>query len=225
MTNTTLDNNKLSPWPWQVDEAAISFDIDSLGKKLKDLNQACYLVNHAEKGLGIAQSAEVVGLAEPQSSNDLHKSNGLHPVSAFAPALGTQSLGDSNFRRVHGVKYAYYAGAMANGIASEELVIALGQAGILCSFGAAGLIPSRVEAAIKRIQAALPNGPYAFNLIHSPSEPALERGSVELFLKHQVRTVEASAFLGLTPQIVYYRAAGLSRDANGEIVIGNKVIA
>ncbi|MCD8550262.1 MAG: 2-nitropropane dioxygenase, partial [Shewanella xiamenensis] len=79
MTNTTLDNNaldnkKLSPWPWQVDEAAISFDIDSLGKKLKDLNQACYLVNHAEKGLGIAQSAEVVGLAEAQPCNGLHKS-------------------------------------------------------------------------------------------------------------------------------------------------------
>ncbi|MFA0674817.1 eicosapentaenoate synthase subunit PfaD, partial [Vibrio sp. 10N.222.51.A6] len=33
------------------------------------------------------------------------------------------------------------------------------------------------------------------------------------------------AFLGLTPQIVHYRAAGLSRDAQGEIQIGNKVIA
>ncbi|MGS0729228.1 eicosapentaenoate synthase subunit PfaD, partial [Shewanella sp. 0m-11] len=47
----------------------------------------------------------------------------------------------------------------------------------------------------------------------------------ELFLKHKVRTVEASAFLGLTPQIVYYRAAGLSRDAQGKIVVANKVIA
>ena len=180
MTSHTLDqfnsnNEKLSPWPWQVNDAALSFDIDSLGKKLKDLTQACYLVNHSEKGLGIAQSAEV-------TTSDSQAPLGSHPVSAFAPALGTQSLGDSNFRRVHGVKYAYYAGAMANGIASEELVIALGQAGILCSFGAAGLIPSRVETAITRIQAALPNGPYAFNLIHSPSEPALERGSVELFL-------------------------------------------
>lgn len=223
MTSHTLDqynsnNEKLSPWPWQVNDAELCFDIDALGKKLKDLSQACYLVNHSEKGLGIAQTAEV-------TTSDSQAPLGSHPVSAFAPALGTQSLGDSNFRRVHGVKYAYYAGAMANGIASEELVIALGQAGILCSFGAAGLIPSRVEAAITRIQAALPNGPYAFNLIHSPSEPALERGSVELFLKHKVRTVEASAFLGLTPQIVYYRAAGLSRDEHGDIVIGNKVIA
>ncbi|MEZ9235259.1 eicosapentaenoate synthase subunit PfaD [Shewanella sp. 10N.286.52.A9] len=216
MTIST-QNEKLSPWPWQVAPSDASFDNAAIGKKLKELSQACYLINHPEKGLGISQNAQVM-TESMNSQQDL-------PVSAFAPALGTQSLGDSNFRRVHGVKYAYYAGAMANGISSEELVIALGQAGILCSFGAAGLIPSRVEQAINRIQAALPNGPYMFNLIHSPSEPALERGSVELFLKHKVRTVEASAFLGLTPQIVYYRAAGLSRDSQGEIVIANKVIA
>ena len=214
---TQVHNEKLSPWPWQVSQQHVSFDPVGMDKKLKDLSQACYVVNDTQQGLGVAQQAQVV-------TDAITAANAL-PVSAFAPALGTQSLGDSNFRRVHGVKFAYYAGAMANGISSEELVIALGQAGILCSFGAAGLIPSRVEQAINRIQTALPNGPYAFNLIHSPSEPALERGSVELFLKHKVRTVEASAFLGLTPQIVYYRAAGLSRDAHGDVQIDNKVIA
>ncbi|MCF7503679.1 eicosapentaenoate synthase subunit PfaD [Vibrio sp. L3-7] len=217
-TQTTINNEKLSPWPWQIEGSTTHFDNAAMSTILKDLSLACYAVNHPEKGLGVSQQAEI-------TSGDSASAANSQPVSAFAPALGTQSLGDEDFRRCHGVKYAYYAGAMANGISSEELVIALGQAGILCSFGAAGLIPSRVEQAINRIQAALPNGPYAFNLIHSPSEPALERGSVELFLKHQVKTVEASAFLGLTPQIVHYRAAGLSRDAQGEIQIGNKVIA
>ncbi|MEZ8475700.1 eicosapentaenoate synthase subunit PfaD [Vibrio cyclitrophicus] len=217
-TQTTINNEKLSPWPWQIEGSTTHFDNAAMSTILKDLSLACYVVNHPEKGLGVSQQAEI-------TSGDSASAANSQPVSAFAPALGTQSLGDEDFRRCHGVKYAYYAGAMANGISSEELVIALGQAGILCSFGAAGLIPSRVEQAINRIQAALPNGPYAFNLIHSPSEPALERGSVELFLKHQVKTVEASAFLGLTPQIVHYRAAGLSRDAQGEIQIGNKVIA
>lgn len=217
-TQTTINNEKLSPWPWQIEENTTHFDSAAMSTTLKDLSLACYVVNHPEKGLGVSQQAEI-------TSGDSASAANSQPVSAFAPALGTQSLGDEEFRRCHGVKYAYYAGAMANGISSEELVIALGQAGILCSFGAAGLIPSRVEQAINRIQAALPNGPYAFNLIHSPSEPALERGSVELFLKHEVKTVEASAFLGLTPQIVHYRAAGLSRDAKGEIQIGNKVIA
>ncbi|MGC9493779.1 eicosapentaenoate synthase subunit PfaD [Vibrio genomosp. F10] len=217
-TETTMNNEKLSPWPWQIEERNTHFDAATMATVLKDLSLGCYVVNHPEKGLGVSQKAAI-------TSGDSASATNSHPVSAFAPALGTQSLGDEDFRRFHGVKYAYYAGAMANGISSEELVIALGKAGILCSFGAAGLIPSRVEQAINRIQAALPNGPYMFNLIHSPSEPALERGSVELFLKHGVHTVEASAFLGLTPQIVQYRAAGLSRGAKGEIKIANKVIA
>ena len=37
--------------------------------------------------------------------------------------------------------------------------------------------------------------------------------------------VEASAFLALTENIVYYRVAGLSRDAENNIQIANKVIA
>jgi PfaD family protein len=114
---------------------------------------------------------------------------------------------------------------MANGIASVELVTALGQAGLMASFGAAGLVPARIEDAIRRIQAALPDGPYAFNLIHSPSEEALEKRAVELYLHHSVRTVEASAFLRLTPHIVRYRAAGLSLGPDGQMVIGNRVIA
>ncbi|MED5402622.1 MAG: PfaD family polyunsaturated fatty acid/polyketide biosynthesis protein, partial [SAR324 cluster bacterium] len=108
---------------------------------------------------------------------------------------------------------------------SEELVIAAGNAGLLGSFGAAGLVPSRIEEAINKIQQALPNGPYAFNLIHSPSEDAIERGAVDMFLKHGVTTVEASAFLGLTPNIVRYRAAGLRRNEQNQLVITNRVIA
>ncbi len=114
---------------------------------------------------------------------------------------------------------------MAGGISSEELVIALGKAKILASFGAAGLLPQRVEKAIATIQTALPQGPYAFNLIHSPSEEALEQKAVELYLKHRVRTVEASAYMDLTPHIVRYRVAGLYLNSQGDIETHNKVIA
>ena len=114
---------------------------------------------------------------------------------------------------------------MASAISSAAMVIALGKAGLLGSFGAAGLPPARLEAAIQQIQAELPEGPYAFNLIHSPNEEALERRAVELYLRYGIRAVEASAFLDLTPHIVYYRAAGLSIDENGKIQIKNRVIA
>jgi trans-AT polyketide synthase, acyltransferase and oxidoreductase domains len=146
-------------------------------------------------------------------------------IVAYAPPISPEALGDASFKTDHGVRYAYAAGAMAGGIASEALVIALGQAKLLASFGAAGLVPARIEAAIAKIKAALPNGPYAFNLIHSPSEDALERRAVDLYLQHGIRTIEASAFLDLTAHVVRYRAAGLSRDASGQVQIGHKVIA
>ncbi len=141
------------------------------------------------------------------------------------PPISLQRLGDPNFLSFHNVKYAYATGAMAGAIASEEMVIALGKERILSCFGAGGLTPNRLEAAINRIQAALPQGPYAFNLIHSPNEPAIERYAVDLYLKYRVRTIEASAFLDLTPSIVYYRAAGLGVNSANKIEIKNKVIA
>lgn len=144
---------------------------------------------------------------------------------AFADALPYEQLGDDAFKKAHATRYAYYAGAMANGIASEELVIALGKAGFLCSFGAAGLVKSRVEEAIKRIQKELPKGPYAFNLIHSPNEPALEKGNVDLFLSYGVKTVEASAYMALTEHIVHYRVAGLQKGEAGKVIRNNRVIA
>ncbi len=147
----------------------------------------------------------------------------IETLTAVPPLL-PQQLGDRNFLDCYGVTYAYAGGAMANGIASEDLVIALGKAKMLGSFGAGGLMPSRIEEAIQRIQAALPEGPYAFNFLHSPKEPAIERSTVDLYLKYGVKTIEAAAFMNLTPNIVYYRAAGLSLNSANQIVIKNQVI-
>lgn len=197
---------------WTGPATAVSFTPAEIKATLHNLDQPCYVVRDENGRLGITHEAG--------------SGQGVEMALVTAvPPLSVQQLGDPEFLRFHGVSYAYSAGAMANGIASEELVIAMGQAGLLASFGAAGLVPDRVRAAIQRIQTALPHGPYAFNLIHSPNEENLERTAVDLFLTHGVHTVEASAFLGLTPHIVRYRAAGLSLDAAGEIIIQNKVIA
>jgi trans-AT polyketide synthase, acyltransferase and oxidoreductase domains len=201
--------------PWQVPLSEITFDPESIQAKLLDLEHPCHVVR-VDQQIGVTQSG--------------HSSNGGNGNTAqvdrllSAPAITLQQLGDPTFLTFHGVRFAYATGAMAGGIASEELVIALGRQRILASFGAGGVPRSRIEAAINRIQLALPIGPYAFNLIHSPSEPALERGAVDLFLKYRVRTIEASAFLDLTPNIVYYRAAGLALTGN-QIQVKNKVIA
>ena len=187
---------------------------EDIRNKLLHLNQAIHVVQN-ESTLGVCLGEDMTGST----------SGTLMTALAQVPAMQVGQFGDPAFMQNYGLNMAYMTGAMANGIASEELVIAAGKAGLLGSFGAAGLVPSRIEEAIKKIQQALPNGPYAFNLIHSPSEDAIERGAVDMFLKHGVATVEASAFLGLTPNIVRYRAAGLSRNSKNQIVISNRVIA
>ncbi len=210
-----------SPWfptqnqIWKGSLESISFDQQTIKNKLMVLDKPCYVVKVAGK-IGVTNEG-YLSTAE----------NGTAQVEllTFAAPVRIQQLGDPNFLSFHNVKYAYATGAMAGGIASEEMVIALGKAQILSSFGAGGLSPDRLEAAIKKIQQALPHGPYAFNLIHSPSEPAIERRAVDLYLKYQVKTVEASAFLDLTPNIVYYRVAGLGLNDANQIEIRNKVIA
>jgi PfaD family protein len=160
----------------------------------------------------------------PVSSSD---NESLMTCTAIAclPPSSPEQLGSAQFRQTYQVRCAYMSGAMANGIASTALVIAMGQAGYLGSFGAAGLPAAAIEAAIQTIQAALPDGPYAFNLINSPNDPAAERETAALYVRYNVPVVEASAYLGLTEPLVYYRASGLSRDVHGKVNIGHHIIA
>jgi trans-AT polyketide synthase, acyltransferase and oxidoreductase domains len=147
------------------------------------------------------------------------------PLLALAAPLPPNQLGSPEFLADHQLKYPYMTGAMANGIASCELVEAVSRAGMLGSFGAAGLSIDRVTQAIDRLQNHLGDQPFAVNLIHSPNEPAHEMAVAKLLLHKQVRRVEASAYLDLTPAIVLYRVAGLSQNSNGSVAINNRVIA
>jgi trans-AT polyketide synthase, acyltransferase and oxidoreductase domains len=148
-----------------------------------------------------------------------------YPLHAFAPALSLEQLGDPAFRTTHRLKYAYVAGAMANGIGSEEIVEAMGRAGMLAFFGAAGLPLDRIEKAIDRVQKSLGDAPFGFNLIHSPNEPVLEAGTVDLYLRRGIHLVDASAYLDLTLPLVRYRVKGIRREPDGRIVCPQTVIA
>ncbi|MBE9231046.1 PfaD family polyunsaturated fatty acid/polyketide biosynthesis protein [Cuspidothrix issatschenkoi LEGE 03284] len=201
---------------WKGSLDCVSFEKSTIKNKLLILDQPCHIIRMAGK-IGVTND----GYLAPGDNG----SSGQTELLISLPPLRLQQLGDSSFLTAYGVKYAYMTGAMAGGIASEAMVIALGREKILSSFGAGGLLPERLETAINTIQQALPNGPYAFNLIHSPNEPAIERRAVDLYLKYGVRIVEASAFLDLTPNIVYYRVAGLRLNAANQIDIRNKVIA
>lgn len=146
--------------------------------------------------------------------------------TAYVPALPLANLGDPSFRAEHRLRYTLVGGAMANGIGSVEIVEALGRAGMVGFFGAAGLAPERVETAIDRLTQSLgEQHPFGFNLIHSPNEPDLEAAIADLYLRRGVRLVEASAFLDLTLPVVRYRVAGIGRDSNGTVVTPNRVMA
>ncbi len=209
--NATLTKNG-GAQSWQGPAESIAYDAEGMGAALRNLERPCYAVRNG-RGLGLTNA----GAPVPEG--------GSAELAGVAQPLPAGRLGDPAFRTAYGLDYAYVGGSMANAIASETLVVALGRAGMLGCFGAGGLVPQRLEEAIRQIQAALPEGPYAFNLIHSPNEPALEEGAVERYLRFGVRNVEASAYLRLTPHVVRYRAAGLSEGPDGRVAIGNRILA
>ncbi|MGL5065833.1 MAG: PfaD family polyunsaturated fatty acid/polyketide biosynthesis protein [Microcoleus sp.] len=199
---------------WQGSLDSVAFDAAEIKAKLLDLDRHCYVVRIKGK-IGVTNEGFLVNSDK----------SGTGEALIELPPIPIQQLGDRNFLDFHGVNYAYMVGAMAGGIAGEDLVITLGKKGILSSFGSGGLEYSRIETAINRIQNALPQGPYGFNLLHSPNDLGIERSTVDLYLKYGIRTVEASAFLDLTPNIVYYRSVGLQLDKTNQIRANNKVIA
>lgn len=135
-------------------------------------------------------------------------------------------LGSEHFRREYGLKYAYATGAMYRGIASKELVVAMGRAGLMGFLGTGGLSPERIRADIAFIQRELaPQQAYGMNLIANVGSPETEMKTVELYLETGVRTIEASAFMQITPALVRYRLSGLRQLADGPVECQHRIVA
>jgi len=184
-----------------------------LSKGIKKINCPCYLVgNDSCYTSGVALLGET---APPADALQL---------SALLPPLRIEALGNPGFCTDLGIRYPIIGGSMAKGISSAAMVEALGLAGMLGFFGAAGLPLQQVESAIVTLKKRLGDLPFGFNLIHSPNEPDLEEALVDLYIRHQVRLIEASAFLSLTLPLVRFRVHGIHRDPAGNIVTPNRVI-
>ncbi len=140
--------------------------------------------------------------------------------------IQASQLGTAAFCKEHRVKLAYVAGAMYKGIASKALVIKMAEAKLLSFFGTGGLRLPVIETAIQAIQSCLPSAaPYGMNLLHHMDEPEVELAQVELFLRYGIHTIEASAFMQMTPALVLYRAKGLKQAPNGEVIVPHRIIA
>ena len=224
MTHPGIDASPIPPLgSWTPDGRAPTDDPAAFRAALGDL-RAPVVVVRTNHGFALANGGSVTldgnqtgGLRPPLAK-------GVQPVAAYLPPLPPEQLGDPTFRDDLGLKFPYMTGAMANGIGSADIVIAMANAGMLGSFGAAGLSVERITQALDRIQAEAGDRPYCVNLIHSPNEPAHEMATAELLLKRGVPLVEASAYLDLTPAIVRYRVAGF-RGGVGFVVPMNRVVA
>jgi len=203
---------------WSSTGGTLALDAGSVAEAIRDTTAPLLIVNTSQ-GLALGRGGSAL-LGSPQS--DSHP----YPIVGVVPPASIEQLGDASFRNDHGLSYAYASGAMAAGIGSETIVEEMAKHGMLGFFGAAGLSPTRVEAAIDRLQHNLSDRlPFGFNLIHSPNEQSLEKAIVDLYLRRGVRLVEASAYLDLTPHVVRYRLAGIHRNAAGHIITPNRVIA
>lgn len=202
---------------WRSDGTPLASDPAAVSDLFSRLNTAVAVVRTPEGAAVGTGGTAVVGRAG--------SGEGFVPLLAFAGPLTPSHLGSAAFLSTHNLRFPYMTGAMANGIASCEVVEAMARHGMLGCFGAAGLSVPRVTEAVDRLQANLGDRTFAVNLIHSPNEPAHEMAVAELLLRKGVRLIEASAYLDLTPAVVRYRAAGLSKNPDGSVRAENRVMA
>jgi trans-AT polyketide synthase/acyltransferase/oxidoreductase domain-containing protein len=140
--------------------------------------------------------------------------------------IAAASLGSAEFKTDYGLRYAYLAGAMYKGIASKELVAAMGKAGMMAYLGTGGMAFTEIDAAIRYLRSELTRGqPFGMNLLCHLEQPELEEQTVELLLGHDVRFVEAAAFIRITPSLVRWRLSGLKRNAAGGIERPRRTLA
>jgi PfaD family protein len=210
-------NNQQSGW-WQPSRSLPDTGRQALNEAILRVNQPLFIVDFNGK-MAVARDGTItIGDQKPKEPDAL-------PLIGYVPALHPKNLGDAAFKETHNLRYAYVAGAMANGITSVEMVEVAGNNGMMGFFGAAGLLPNQIEAAIKKLQESMGSRPFGFNLIHSPADPALEQATVDLYLRHGINLVSASAYLNLTFPLVRYRVEGIYRDSKGNVVCPNKIIA
>jgi len=204
---------------WSGESTSLTSEFEDLKRLLQQLDRPLFAVKTSSGSTAFTAAGRAV-LEDGAAA----EADGI-PLVGYTPPLQSEDLGDENFKRQYGLKYAYIVGAMANGITSVEMVAAVGQAGMLGFFGSAGLDLATVESAIERLQAMPDSIPFGFNLIHSPNEPDLEQGIVDLYLRKGIALVSASAYLRMTLPIVQYRVTGIHRDADGRIVCPNRIFA
>ena len=159
--------------------------------------------------------------AEVESSEENPAPDLSSPGQAHVPRITAASLGSRQYKGDYNLKYAYATGGMVHGIASAEMVVKMGRAGMIGYFGTGALSLDEIERAISHIQTQLSQGEaYGINLMSGPGEDHL----VDLLLRYGVPNVEAAAYMQMTPALVKYRLSGLDRNPDGTVRVSRRIM-
>lgn len=192
-----------------------------------------YLLGHGVSELreigGTRVLTEIWG-AEREETPPAPASRPAPPPAPNAPTralrTGAESLGSAAFRHDYGLRYAYLAGSMFRGIASVELVVRMANAGLMGFLGTGGLTLDEIDVALREVRRQLgPAGRFGANLLHSMEDAEAEGAMVALYLRHDVRCVEAAAYMQITPALVLYRFKDARMEAGGDPVAPRRIVA
>ncbi|SDF79090.1 PfaD family protein [Mucilaginibacter pineti] len=203
---------------WRKSTSDAIFGVDRIRAFLADIRlQTVIVADEKTSTVGLGQNGYfTVDKSSPQAL----------PVLGILPGLYPEWLGDRSFQETHNLRFAYVGGAMARGIASAELVIALARIGCLGFFGSAGISLAGLQKEINTIKSGVaPDRSWGMNLIHTPNEPSLEFSIIDLYIKNEVRRIEAAAFMSLSPALVYFAFKGLRLSDDGRIIRRHFVFA
>ncbi len=200
---------------WAGDPAKVHFAGAGVAEICRAVRRPAFVVRTPSGALGLTLGGGLTlpgGHARSTAQVEL-------PLAGVVPVSYPEWLGDRSFTERHRTRFPYVVGEMAHGIASARMAIAAGKAGMLGFIGTAGLAPARVEEMAHEVNEKLgpANLSWGANLIHSPSDPALEMRIAELYCRLGVPCVSASAFMSVTPAVVLLAARGLGRDVKGRV--------
>ena len=117
---------------WRDSNYTPAFRKKDILNVIERIREPVYILQNPNDGsIGLGLQGEIVPASQKTPSD--------WPLLAILPPLYPEWLGDRSFGEAHGVRFPYVSGAMANGIATTRLVIAMAKAGGLGFFGAAGL--------------------------------------------------------------------------------------
>lgn len=134
-------------------------------------------------------------------------------------------LGDNLFKSEYNVDFSYYAGGMYKGIASIDMIVKLAKSRILSFYGTGGVSLDEVNNAINTIKSRLNGETFGVNVLYNPNNLEYDMKLINMIMDNNINCIEAAAYFNLTPALVFYRAKGLYRDSQLNVMSKNKIIA